>query len=152
MRRTEVALIRLALAIDRVLQWVASRGSSFQSLDDHRLDGIVTDSAGSPARGSPRSPARPLLAKRERHWPTVFSLTRSWLAMPELVIPLALSRMIWARKLNSPALVDGLTLECGQLFGRNGEHSFRSAASHLKGPRKDHRRLATLPLISGEGH
>src|ERR1700736_6378257 len=104
MRRTLLALRPLSRAMERELQWLASRGVDSKVLVITASTRSLPMLRGAPAQGSSSSPVRPFSMNRERHLPTVALVTWSRLAMAVLVNPLALFRMI--RERMARALVD----------------------------------------------
>src|SRR5262245_30158299 len=97
MRCTALRLSPLAVAIDRVLQWVASAGvvSRVRVITASTCASLIV--RGAPGRGSSRSPSRRRLRNRARHLPTVCLVSRSSRATIVLVLPAAHSRISRAR-------------------------------------------------------
>lgn len=71
MRHTAVWLMPVAWAMERVDQWVASRGASSRVFVITRSTSSSVMLRGLPGRGSSVRPSRRISAKRLRHLPTV---------------------------------------------------------------------------------
>ena len=97
-RLMELWLKPVAAAIERVLQWVASRGV------DSRVRAMIRSTSasaivrGAPGRGSSSSPSGPCSPYRRRHLPTVWVLTARSAAMASFEPPSAAARTIRARR------------------------------------------------------
>ena len=89
MRLTVAALKPHALAIERVLQCVASRGSDSRVLTTTRSTSSSPIVRGAPGRGSSSKPSQPAPRNRRRHLPTVARVVPSWSATSRSLFPLA---------------------------------------------------------------
>ena len=124
MRLTVLWLSPLRWAMDRVLQWVASRGAvSSVSVITRSTSSSVT-ARGRPLRGSSDSPSSLRSRNRERHFPTVCFDTPNWTDTAVLFRPSAPLRMILARRAKACAV-----------FGRRAHRAraSRSSSSNVNG-------------------
>ena len=124
MRLTVLWLSPLRWAMDRVLQWVASRGVvSSVSVITRSTSSSVT-ARGRPLRGSSDSPSSLRSRNRERHFPTVSSDTPRSVPTVVLLRPSAQPKIILARSAKACAV-----------FGRRTHRSkvSRSTSSKISG-------------------
>src|SRR6266508_6842951 len=98
--------------MERVLQWVASRGFDSRVLVMTASTASSPMLRGAPERGSSSRPPMPCSRNRVRHLRTVLWVMRSCLTMAVLVIPAAPSRMIWERIASALAVLGREVQRC----------------------------------------
>jgi len=104
-RLIELWLKPVAAAIERVLQWVASRGADSSVSAMTRSTSASPIVRGAPGRGSSSSPSRRPARNRRRHLPTVGSVISSAAAMSLFERPSAAARTMRARTASAWAVV-----------------------------------------------
>jgi hypothetical protein len=97
MRWTVLRLSPHAVAIDRVLQWLASEGVVSSVWVSTRSTSTSVIVRGAPGRGSSSKPSSRVARKRARHFPTVCFVSRNRRASAVCVSPAAQPSTMRAR-------------------------------------------------------
>lgn len=104
-RLIELWLNPVSAAIERVLQWVASRGADSRVRAMTRSTSASPIVRGAPGRGSSSKPSRRWARKRRRHLPTVGSVIWSAAATSLFERPSAAARTRRARRARAWSVV-----------------------------------------------
>ena len=105
MRPTVAGLSPLALAIERVLQWVASRGIDSSVIVTTRSTSASPILRGAPGLASSSRPSQRAATNRRRHLPTVTRVVPSRSATAMSLSPAALASTMRARRASACAVL-----------------------------------------------